>query len=104
MHSKGISHNDIKPDNIIVSEKGHAVLADYGCARVNNAYKNAEEKLRIWSYRESSYYGPEVFQFLASKAEGDNFDEKKNDIFMLGQTLFLCIFRDFPRKHKIPDA
>ena len=33
IHSTGYIHLDIKPDNILVSERNEIVLIDYGCAR-----------------------------------------------------------------------
>lgn len=37
IHSKGLIHFDIKPDNILISDRGEALLSDFGLARRTNA-------------------------------------------------------------------
>jgi mitogen-activated protein kinase kinase kinase 1 len=45
LHERKIAHLDIKPDNILVSEKGEYKLADLGLARIsrNENYEDIEE-------------------------------------------------------------
>jgi serine/threonine protein kinase len=45
LHERKIAHLDVKPDNILVSEKGEYKLADLGLARIskNENYEDIEE-------------------------------------------------------------
>jgi serine/threonine protein kinase len=42
IHSKGLIHFDIKPDNILLSNRGEALLSDFGLARHMNSEGMAE--------------------------------------------------------------
>ncbi|ABE35821.1 kinase domain protein [Paraburkholderia xenovorans LB400] len=48
IHSKGLIHFDIKPDNILLSSRNEALLSDFGLARRMNADGTAEPPLSYW--------------------------------------------------------
>ena len=57
MHSNGVFHRDLKPQNILISENGKTVkVADFGLGRIFNAklYTMSKEIETLW------YRAPEL--------------------------------------------
>ena len=48
------------------------------------------------------YCAPEIFDLLDYKTE-KIFDEKKTDIFAMGQSIIMCVFKTDPRINNKPD-
>lgn len=79
IHSQRLVHFDIKPDNILLSERGEALVADFGLAKSRGINGLAEQDM---------HYGkmapPEAFR----QAEYDH----RYDIYQVGLTLFrMCV-------------
>lgn len=84
-HSQGVIHRDIKPANILVTEDGHAKIADFGVARLNQ--EAADQAGQIVG--SPAYMAPE--QMSGGPADA------RSDLFSLGVILYSMItgFRPF---------
>jgi eukaryotic-like serine/threonine-protein kinase len=76
-HERGVIHRDIKPHNILLDEKGHAKVTDFGIARA----LDTTQATRTGSFLGTALYSsPEQLQ--GKKVT------PKSDIYSLGATLY----------------
>lgn len=90
IHNNGITHNDIKPGNILLSNNGDYLLSDFGISSKTRmtAVKNSVDRNNLTiegkktiSAMSIAYAAPELF--------GDYpINTSKSDIFSLGVTLY----------------
>lgn len=59
LHTTGWLHSDVKPQNVIVSDQGHATLIDLGLAR---RLETGECSADRWLAGDPDYLAPEAFQ------------------------------------------
>jgi len=78
-HAQGVIHRDIKPGNILVTEDGHAKIADFGIAKLNLAHFTLPGRV----LGTPAYMAPE--QLSGEGADG------RSDLFSLGVILYAMV-------------
>lgn len=75
LHSKGVIHRDLKPQNIMLDGNFHPILIDFGLAK----YIKSEENTNCGTY---NYSPPEILESLSEMASYTN----KSDVYSFGIT------------------
>jgi serine/threonine protein kinase len=83
LHSQGIAHNDIKPENVIIDGSGRAKLGDFGYAKTE-AFAGDDEKSGTLMYA-----APELFG-------AGRYHTQKADIWSVGIVLYTLATGTFP--------
>ncbi len=83
-HAQGVTHRDIKPGNILITEDGHAKIADFGIAKLNLAHFTIPGKV----LGTPAYMAPE--QLSGEGADG------RSDLFSLGVILYAMVVGHSP--------
>ncbi|MDH5197105.1 MAG: serine/threonine protein kinase [Gemmatimonadota bacterium] len=87
-HDRGIVHRDIKPENIMLSGQ-HAVVTDFGIARVFDAEDVARLTSTGMAIGTPSYMSPE-------QIAGDSTLDRRADIYALGCVLYEMLMGEPP--------
>jgi len=84
-----IIHRDIKPDNVIITPEGNAILVDFGIARRYEAGRRDTMKMGTWGY-------------LPPEQKAGR-TEPRSDLYALGGTLYFALTGNDPQLLNIVD-
>ncbi|MGD8807187.1 MAG: serine/threonine-protein kinase [Chloroflexota bacterium] len=76
-HQREVIHRDVKPANVMLDEKGQAILTDFGIAKIVGGTQHTASGVMLGTAR---YVSPEQVQGRAVSGQ--------SDIYSLGATLF----------------
>ncbi|HUR08800.1 MAG TPA: protein kinase [Nonomuraea sp.] len=79
-HAQGITHRDVKPGNVLITENGRVVLTDFGIAKAEGDSRLTKTGMVIGS---PGYTAPE-------RARGE-YTGPESDVWSLGATLYFAV-------------
>jgi serine/threonine-protein kinase len=91
-HLRGIVHRDVKPDNVVLAERG-AVLLDFGIARAVAASGSDRLTRSGIAVGTSTYMSPEQITALTEI-------DLRSDLYALGVVLYECLSGQPPFVHR----
>jgi serine/threonine-protein kinase len=80
-HAAGVAHRDLKPDNILITPGGRAVITDFGIARAFLDGEGAAGRTQGGILGTPAYMAPE-------QVEGRDDIDERADLYALGAVLF----------------
>ncbi len=99
IHEEGIVHRDLKPQNILITAKGRAKIADFGIARLDSASRMTMTQARLGT---EAYAAPEQW------SDAGHVDQRA-DIYSMGVLMYRMWTGRLPQgrfkdpRHYLPD-
>lgn len=96
IHSMSVAHRDIKPDNIMVTDKGVIKYIDFGLSCIAECLNPDCTNVCIDNVAGTAYYMPPEYFVKTNKLSDNTIRAQKADIWSLGITLYKLLNGKFP--------
>jgi [calcium/calmodulin-dependent protein kinase] kinase len=95
LHTNNIIHRDIKPDNVLLDENNRCKITDFN---VSNMLQENEDKVSVKAEGTMFFQAPECCD-----SECKDFAGKPLDIWALGVTIYIFVYKELPFKPENPE-
>jgi len=103
-HSHGVIHRDVKPENILLTTQGDALLADFGIARALTSTGETGKDGRDSGLTKSGFAIGTPAYMSPEQAAGERSVDARTDIYSLGAVLYEMLAGEPPFIAATPQA
>jgi len=106
LHSLNVVHGDIKPDNVLIKEKGGGRFVSKLIDFDNSYFSGNPPDIGAGLVGDQIYYSPELGNFILEESDDKSKLTTKSDVFALGLLFHQYLTGDFPsfdeKKYQYP--
>jgi serine/threonine protein kinase len=97
IHASGVAHRDVKPENLVMTEKGVLKIADFGVADVVQSCFETEPNLCKGQCGSEPYWPPELFKIERhGNDDREGYDGRAVDIWGAAVTWHCVLYKTIP--------
>lgn len=96
MHNFGVTHLDLKPENVLLNWQGDVFVADFGCARIKDKMQGGNGDYRYFSPERLKHVQDYLRAIQQNTVFKSNFSGKAADAWALGMTLLQWSIGEHP--------